>query len=162
MKRGFTLFELVIVLSIISLILLLAFPKIVKEGLSSDASVENRLRSLFSTSFSLSEPLELCFNFKSGSVSVGNETVKVPWEMESLVLPGKIVSRQAASKFCFSAKNPVYGALICKKGEEYEALFFTVPFGEVNLYELSEAQKDTLKDKVVKGRVTEWFSSFSY
>jgi prepilin-type N-terminal cleavage/methylation domain-containing protein len=161
-KKGFTLFELVIVLSIISLILLISFPKILKNSLSSETSVKNKLRSLFSNSFSLSRPLEICVDFRLNTVSAGNSTVKLPWKVESLVLPGKIFSSKNRSSFCFSSSKLTYGALVFRKGEVYPTLFFTLPFGETVMYELSEAQKDTLKDKVEKGKITEWFSYYSY
>ena len=162
MKRGFTLLELVIVLVLISIVLSLAFPVILKSDLNSPESFKIRLSSLLSSAFSPGETLEFCISFKENSLRVGNDTVSFPYEVQRLVLPGKIVSSELVNRYCLDLKSLTCGAVIMKRGDSYPSFLFTFPTGELLFYNLSEAEAETLKDKVEKGRVVEWFSYYSY
>jgi len=159
-KRGFTLLELLISLVIVSLVLTVVFPRIVKSDLNSESSIYNRIRTLLSGSFSFSNSPEICVDFKENTLKVGNERIKLPFQLQTLVLPGKIVSSEVASKYCFKTGSLIYGALIGEKEGTYRALLFTLPVGEVKVYALSESEEETLKDKIEKGRITEWFSYY--
>ncbi len=161
MRRfGFTLLELLIVLVILSVVLSVSFPKIVQINLSSEESTINRVKSLFSNCFSLSSPVEVCVNFKKNVLSVGGEEVKLPFTAETVVFPGKLISSEGVSKFCFQVKNLNYGAIIGKKENEYGAIFFTLPLGEIKIYHLSSSEEETLKDKIEKGRIVQWFNYY--
>ena len=162
MKRGFTLLELLIVLTILSLLLTLFFPVIVKNGLSSDESFKTKISTLFSSSFVPGKSVQVCVDFKENSLTVGSETVKVPYKLDVLVLPGKVISSELTNKFCFDLKRLTYGALIGEEGELRPSILFTFPSGEVLFYNLSNAEAETLKDKVGKGRIVEWFSYYSF
>ncbi len=162
MKKGFTLLELVVVLVLISIVLSLAFPVILKSDLSSPESFKVRLLSLLSSAFSPGETVELCINFKENSFKIGNDTVDFPYEVQELVLPGKIVSSELASRYCLDLKKLSYGAVIMKNENSYPSILFTFPTGEVLFYNLSKAEAETLKDKVEKGRIVEWFGYYSY
>ena len=162
MKRGFTLLELTVVLAIISILLTLLFPAIVRSDLRSNSSVRTRISTLFSSAFSPGNPVEFCVDFKSNSLKVGKEVVKLPWKIDTLVLPGKVVSSELASKYCFDLKNLIYGAIVAENKNSFPSILFTFPSGEVRFYNLSQAEAETLKDKVEKGRVVEWFSYYSY
>ena len=161
MRRfGFTLLELLIVLVILSVILSVSFPKIVQINLSSEESTINRIKSLFSNGFSLSNPVEVCINFEMDTLNVGGEKVKLPFKAETIVFPGKLISSERVNRFCFQVKNLNYGAIIGEKGGKYSAIFFTLPLGEVKVYRLSSSEEETLKDKIEKGRIVEWFSYY--
>jgi len=162
LKRGFTLLELLIVLVVLSILLTLLFPVIVKSDLSSEESFKTEVSTLFSSSFVPGKPVQLCVDFKENRISVGSKSVSVPYKIDTLVLPGKVVSSEIASKFCFDLKNLTYGALIGEKGELYPSILFTFPSGEVLFYNLSKAEAETLKDKVGKGRIVEWFNYYSF
>ena len=162
MKRGFTLLELLIVLVVLSLLLTLLFPVIVRSGLNSEESFKTRLSSLFSSSFVPGRPVELCVNFKENAVFVGKEEVRFPYRIETLVLPGRVISSELTNRYCFDLKKLTYGALITENGDTYPSILFTFPSGEVLFYNLSKAEAETLKDKVGKGRIVEWFSYYSF
>ncbi len=162
MRRGFTLLELTIVLAIVSVLLTLLFPAILKSDLSSDSSVRTRISSLFSSAFSPGNPVEFCVDFKNNSLKVGKEVVKLPWKVDTLVLPGKVISSELSSSYCFDLKNLTYGAIVGEAKNRFPSILFTFPSGEVRFYNLSQAEAETLKDKVEKGRVVEWFSYYSY
>jgi len=69
--RGFTLLELVMVLSVISLLLSLVFPKIYRSSLNQEESFRNGFASLVSNAFSLSGGAEVCVDFVNRRFSVG-------------------------------------------------------------------------------------------
>ena len=162
MKRGFTLLELVIVLVLISILLILVFPVVLKSGLDSSENFKTKLSSLLSSAFSPGESVEFCIDFKGNALKVGENTVELPYRVSELVLPGKIVSSEFASAYCFDLKELTYGAVVMENGERYSSFLFTFPTGEVLFYNLSKAETETLKDKVEKGRIVEWFSYYSY
>ncbi len=162
MRRGFTLLELIIVLVLISILLTLVFPVILKSDLSSSENFKTKLSSLLSSAFSPGETVEFCVDFKSNTLRVGRDTIELPYEVSELVLPGKIVSSELASTYCFDLKELTYGAVVMENGEKYSSFLFTFPVGEVLFYNLSKAETETLKDKVEKGRIVEWFSYYSY
>ncbi len=162
MRRGFTLLELVIVLTLLSLLLTLLFPFIVKSDLNSNSSLKIKVSSLFSSAFTPGSSEEVCINFKKNSLKVGEERVKFPWKIESLVLPGRVVSSESVTRYCFDLKGLTYGAIISENGGKYPSILFTFPAGETLFYNLSQSEANTLKDKVGKGRIVEWFSYYSY
>lgn len=162
MRRGFTLLELLIVLSVLSLLLALFLPVIVRSGLNSEETFKTELSSLFSSSFIPGKTLEFCVNFKENEVLLGEEKVKFPYKIKTLVLPGKVVSAELASKYCLDLKGLTYGAIVAQKGDVYPSILFTFPSGEVFFYNLSKAEAETLKDKVGKGRIVEWFDYYSF
>ncbi|WP_456456948.1 prepilin-type N-terminal cleavage/methylation domain-containing protein [Thermovibrio sp.] len=160
--RAFSLLELLIVLVIMSLILFLAFPSFYRNSLNSAESFENRYRAFTGELFSFGATSELCFDFKDNSLSVGGETLKFPYPLESVVVPGRVVSRELTDKFCFRLEGVSCFVVNLRKGEGYLSLFSLFPSGETSFLSLTESQEETLKDKVLKGRVEEWFSYYSY
>lgn len=162
MRRGFTLLELLIVLAVLSILLTLLFPVIVKSNFCSEESFKTEVSTLFSSSFVPGESIQFCVDFKENKISVGSKSISVPYKIDTLVLPGKLISSEITSKFCFDLKNLTYGALIGEKGELHPSILFTFPSGEVLFYNLSKAEAETLKDKVGKGRIVEWFSYYSF
>ncbi len=160
--RAFTLLELVIVLAVVSLLAALTFPAIYSRSLTSPQLFENRVRSLFRDLFFFGDSKEVCIDFKGGWLKVGGEKLELPYEPESLVLPGKVVSGELLSKYCFKPSGFTYFTLNLKEGDSYLTLFTLFPTGETQFLRLTESEEETLKDKVEKGRVTQWFSYYSY
>jgi len=160
--RGFTLLELLIVLVIISLSLALAFPAFYKASLKGEAGFENRFSSLVEGSFAFGAPVELCVDFEGGAVEVGRSKVELPYPAESLVLPGRVVSSKRSTRFCFEPRGVTAYAINFKKDGGYLTVLVLYPTGEVLYLELNEAQEETLKDKLLKGRIAEWFSYYSF
>ncbi len=164
MRRGITLLELVIVLTLVSLIAIVALPGMISFSTAGEEGFRNRLMSLFVSSFSPGSFPEVCVDFEKNLVSVDGVEVKFPAgkELVSLVMPGKLVSRELRSRFCFSEKKPTVVGLIAKKAGGYYVVEVLFPVGEVNIINLSESEAETFKDKISKGRLTEWFSYYSY
>ena len=162
MRKGFTLLELTIVLVIVSLLLSVSFPAILRSSLSSEESFKTRLTTLFSSAFVPGKAVEFCVDFKKNRLTFGGEELQLPYRVNTLVLPGKTVSSELSTLYCLDLKKLAYGAIIMEKGNGYPSILFTFPAGEVLFYNLSEAEEETLKDKVEKGRIVEWFSYYSY
>ena len=160
--RGFTLLELVMVLSVISLLLSLVFPKIYRSSLNQEESFRNGFASLVSNAFSLSGGAEVCVDFVNRRLSVGGQEIDLPYEPVSVVLPGKLISGELSSKFCFVPSGVTVFLLNLKEDRGYLSILTLFPTGESRFYTLKESQEETLKDKVEKGRVEEWFSYYSY
>jgi len=161
--RGFTLLELVIVLAVISVVLSLTFPAIYRRSLDSPDVFNNRAKSLLESLFSLGRPEEICVDFRKGELSVGKERLELPYPAESLVLPGRLVSGELVNRYCFEPYGFGYFVLNLRKGEgSYLSLFTLLPSGQTLFLSLNQAQEETLKDKVEKGRITEWFSYYSF
>jgi prepilin-type N-terminal cleavage/methylation domain-containing protein len=160
--RAFTLLELVIVLAIVSLLLSLVFPQIYKSSLSGEESFKNRFESLVSDAFSFNGGSELCVDFKKGLFSVVGQEIKLPYRAESIVLPGRLVSGELSSKYCFVPSRATVFVLNLKKEGGYLSIMVLFPMGETKFYSLKESEEETLKDKVEKGRVGEWFSYYWY
>jgi prepilin-type N-terminal cleavage/methylation domain-containing protein len=165
MKKGFSLLELVIVLMIISLVAVVTFPAFVNFGSSSQENFENRLKTAMSSLFSFSKTIELCADFKKNVIQVREEEIELPAgkELEYMILPNKVVSSEISSKFCISSKSPeVVGFLAKESSERYLSILVLLPSGEVSINSLSQGEGETFKDKILKGRIVEWFSFFSY
>jgi len=160
--RAFSLLELLIVLVILSLVLFLAFPAFYRNSLNSAESFENRYRAFMGELFSFEASPELCFDFKGNSLSVGGDTLNFPYPLESVVVPGKVVSKELTNRFCFRLEGVSCFVVNLRKGDGYLSLFNLFPSGETSFLNLTESQEETLKDKVLKGRVEEWFSYYSY
>ena len=160
--RAFTLLELVVVLAVVYLVLSLVFPQIYNSSLSGEESFKNRFTSLLVNSFSFNGGSELCVDFKREVFSVGGKEVKLPYRPESVVFPGKLVSGELASKYCFVPSGATLFVLNLKKGDGYLSVMVLLPMGESKFYSLKESEEETLKDKVEKGRVGEWFSYYWY
>ncbi len=160
--RAFSLLELLIVLVILSLTLLLAFPSFYRSSLSSEDAFKNRYRAFVGEFFSFGSSPELCFDFKRNLLSSGGESLSFPYPLDSVVIPGKIVSRELTGKFCFKLKGVSCFVVNLRKGDSYLSLFSLFPAGETSFLTLNQSQEETLKDKVLKGRVEEWFSYYSY
>ncbi|MEO2066213.1 MAG: hypothetical protein ABGX17_06910, partial [Desulfurobacteriaceae bacterium] len=64
--------------------------------------------------------------------------------------------------YCFTPSGFTYFVLNLKRKEGYNTLFTIFPSGQTQILNLKESEEETLKDKVEKGRVTEWFSYYSY
>ncbi len=162
MKKGMTLLELTIVLMIVSLVAIIILPGITAFSTSREESFKNRLSTLLNSSFSLSSSPTICINFKKNSIAVGKNEVPLPSgkELQTLVMPGKLISGEIASKFCFSESDPTVLGAIARNGESYYVVEIFLPVGEVNIIELSQSEVETFKDKISKGRITEWFSYY--
>ncbi|WP_457677559.1 prepilin-type N-terminal cleavage/methylation domain-containing protein [Thermovibrio sp.] len=159
--KGYSLFELVVVLAVLSLILSLSLPHFYKSSLSSLELFENRFKSSVSSLESFGDSREFCVNFKDNSFSFGKEVLKSPYQVESLVMPFKLVNRELSSSFCFTPKEFSYFIVNVKEGEDsYLTAFVLFPSKEVKFLKLNEAQEETIKDKVLKGRISEWFSYY--
>ena len=160
--RAFTLLELVVVLAIISVLLALSFPAFYSRSFNSPELFENRVRSLFESAFTFGKAKEVCVDFKREELSVGKEKVELPYPAESLVVPGKVISGELFSRYCFEPSGFTYFTLNLKKEDGYLTLFTLFPSGETQVLNLKESEEETLKDKVEKGRITQWFSYYSY
>lgn len=162
MKRGFTLLELVVVLALISTVLILVFPALYRDSLSGEELFKNRFSSLVQSSFSFEKAPEMCVNFKEGFFSVNGERVELPYLPESFVLPKNLISSEVRSVYCFEPKPSSYYLLNLKKSSGYLSVLFLYPTGEALFLNLDEAEEETLKDKVEKGRIAQWFSYYSF
>ncbi|TCK02878.1 type II secretion system protein [Phorcysia thermohydrogeniphila] len=163
MKRAFTLLELVIVLVIISLVSIVTLPAFVNRGSNSLEGFENQIKSVMGSLFSFSSTPEVCIDFKNSTVEVSGDKVPFPdgFELTSFVSPGKIVSSHSVSKYCFSGNTPTVFGLIAKGDSVYYTVMVFIPSGETHIMQLNEAEAETFKDKILKGRIAEWFSFYS-
>jgi len=159
-KGAFTLLELVIVLAVVSALLVLIFPEIYKTSLKSGELFKNEVSSLTSSSFTFGPPPTFCVNFREGFLEVGSKRVDSPYPIDSLVLPGRVVSSAFVSSYCFTPRVPAVWAVNFKTGDGYLSMVALYPTGEVLFLNLNEAQEETLKDKLSKGRIEEWFSYY--
>ncbi|WP_456435210.1 prepilin-type N-terminal cleavage/methylation domain-containing protein [Thermovibrio ammonificans] len=155
--RGFTLLELLIVLVILSLLLTVSLPALFNLSLSSRESFDNRLSSLSSQVCLLGKCGSVCVDFLNGTLSLGGESLKLPLKPKTFVVPGRLVSGEQFNSFCFTPSGPTDALLVLKEGDSYRAYLFLFPTGEVYTYNLTTGEADTLKDKVEKGRLAEWF-----
>ena len=164
MKRAFTLLELVITLMIISLISIVALPTLIDKSRNSLTGFENQLRSAMGNLFSFSSTPEICVDFKNNTIEVSGNEIPFPdgFKLTNFVSPGKIVSFHSASKYCFSGNVPTVFGLIAKGNSVYYTVMVFIPSGETHIMQLDEAEVETFKDKVLKGRITEWFSFYSF
>ena len=163
MKRGFSLIELVVVLFVLSSLLILTLPSITALSAGGEKGFKNRLQSLLASRSLISREAQLCVDFTQNSISIGEDSVSLPeGELESLVIPGRVVSSENHSRFCFSVSSPITAGILAKSKEGYSAILFLFPVGEVNIINLSESEAETLKDKIAKGRITDWFSYYSF
>jgi prepilin-type N-terminal cleavage/methylation domain-containing protein len=163
MRQAFSLLELVIVLMIISLISILTLPAFIDEGKSSLQGFENQLKSAMGSLFSFSSVPEVCIDFKNNTVEVSGDKIPFPdgFELTSFVSPGKIVSSHSVSKYCFSGNTPTVFGLIAKGNSVYYTVMVFTLSGETQIMQLNEAEVETFKDKILKGRIVEWFSFYS-
>jgi len=163
MKRGFSLLELVVVLAVLSLLLTVFFPPLYRRSLNDEELFKNRFTSLLQSSFSFTGSPEFCVNFKERLFTVNSQEIELPYPPESLALPGLLVSSKAHSTYCFQPSPAGYYLLNLKRGEgQYLSVLFLYPTGEALFLNLKESEKETLKDKVEKGRITRWFSYYSF
>jgi len=162
MGRGFTLLELIIVLALLSTLLIVLFPALYRSSLEGEELFKNSFSALLGSSFSFEGPPELCVNFREGFFTLNGRRVELPYRPVSLVAPQKLVSSELRSLYCFEPASPAYYLLNMKKDRSYLSVLFLYPAGEVLFFELDEAEVETLKDKVEKGRIEEWFSYYSY
>jgi len=162
-RRAFSLLELVIVLMVISIASIVTLPAFVSESESSIQGFENRLKGAMEGLFSFSSTPEVCVDFRDNSVEVSGERIAFPkgLELTVLVLPGKVVSAHSVSKYCFSGNTPTVFGLVAKGNSVYYTVMVFTLSGETKIMQLNEAEVETFKDKVFKGRVTEWFSFYS-
>jgi prepilin-type N-terminal cleavage/methylation domain-containing protein len=163
MKRAFTLLELVIVLMIVSLLSIVTLPALVNQGENSPEGFENRIKSLMGNLFSFSSTPEICVDFRKSSVKVADDEVTFPdgFELTSFVSPGKVVSSHSTSKYCFSGSTPTVFGLVAKGDSVYYTIMVFIPSGETQVMQLDEAEVETFKDKILKGRIAEWFRFYS-
>jgi prepilin-type N-terminal cleavage/methylation domain-containing protein len=159
--KAFTLLELLIVLLVTSLLLALAFPAFFS-SFKGEEAFENEVSSLLSSSFSFGSSPQFCVDFKRGRLGVGGEWIEAPYPVKSLVLPGKIVDGEGVDLYCFALSTPTVWAVSFKKSDGFWAFLALYPCGEVLFFNLSPAQEETLKDNLSKGRITQWFSYYSY
>lgn len=162
MGRGFTLLELVVVLAVISVLLIAVFPALHRREMKEAELFKNTFSSLLESSFSFEKPPELCVNFRENFFSVNGKRVELPYRAVSFVAPKILVNSETSTSYCFQPETPSYYLLNLSKGEDYLSVLFLYPSGEALFLDLKEAEKETLKDKVEKGRIEEWFSSYSY
>jgi len=164
MRQAFTLLELVIVLMIVSVISVVALPTILDRSMSSAEGFENRIKGVMETLFSFSSTPEVCADFRNNAIEVSGNRVPFPegFRLTTFVFPGKLVSAQLASRYCFSGSTPGVAGFIAKGDSVYYTILVFVPSGETFIMRLDESEMETFKDKVFKGRITEWFSFYSY
>ncbi|ADY74022.1 hypothetical protein Dester_1391 [Desulfurobacterium thermolithotrophum DSM 11699] len=163
MKKAFTLLELVIVLLIVSLTLTITLPTFFNIEATSMENFENKLKTATNSVFNLSNPIELCADFKENSINVGKEKIPLPRgkKLKYMILPGKIISSESSSKFCISSKGlETVGFLAKESTNKYLSILVFLPSGETEIRFLSEAEGETFKDKVSKGRIVEWFNYY--
>ncbi len=162
MRKAFTLLELTIVLAVISLLLTVMLPNMVKSSLSTEESFKNTAAAFFQSLFLPGERIEVCVDFKNNRVGNNDGGFSFPpgYSIESLVFPGRLVSSEVTSRFCFDTDRPVPVLIVSSKRDSYFAVLSYLPVGEPRFYDLTEGEVSTLKDKVLKGRVEEWFSYY--
>ncbi|MEO2068481.1 MAG: type II secretion system protein [Desulfurobacteriaceae bacterium] len=158
MKRGFSLLEILIVLTIISVGIFVALPTFYSFEKGSWDNFENQLKTAAGNLFSLSKPSEICVNFKDNYLKLGGEKILIPQEgkVEYLVFQGSLVSSDLFSKYCTYLQKPeAIGILIKKENNTFLSILILFPAGEVIIKETSLAESESLKDKILKGRVLE-------
>jgi prepilin-type N-terminal cleavage/methylation domain-containing protein len=151
--RGFTLLELVLVLALVALVSAITLPVIYRSSLNGNEEFENRLAYLAAQLWSPSGTYRVCVDFVGNDLSFGKEKLTPPFRLKSLVLRGRLISGEQFNRYCFTP--PQVGEFLIT-GRERAILVF-MPLGEVHYYRLSEGELETLKDKVEKGRISEWF-----
>ena len=163
MKKGFTLLELLIVLVIISVSLTLLLPVFIKRHLNNLESYENGVKTAMGEVYSLKGSKTVCVNFKDNYLSLGNQKIFLPssYQLVAFVEPMLLVSAENHSKFCFTPSKPTVVGFVAKGEKDYLITQVFFPVGEVEVFKASEADTETYKDKIQKGRVLEWFSYFS-
>jgi len=154
--RGFTLLELVLVLALVALVSAVTLPVIYKSSLKGNEEFENRLSYLAAQLWSPSKTYQVCVNFRKNLLPLGKERLEPPFKLETLVLRGRLISGEQFNRYCFTPSQ-AGEFLITGKGR---AILIFMPLGEVHYYRLSEGELETLKDKVEKGRVSEWFKYY--
>jgi hypothetical protein len=102
-------------------------------------------------------------DFKRGLFTVNSQAVELPYPPETLVSPGLLISSKVTSTYCFQPSSAGYYLLNLKKGGDgYLSVLFLYPTGEALFLNLKESEEETLKDKVEKGRIAQWFSYYSF
>jgi len=164
LRHAFTLLELLIVLLIVAVISSVVVPGIAYRKVGSTEVFENRLKGAVGRTFDLAHPAEVCADFKNNAVEVKGEVVELPkgYALRNMVMPGRLVSGQFSSRFCTSVKHPTVIGFVATAGGRYYTALMMIPSGEVLTAYLEESLAETFKDKVLKGRLSEWFSLHSY
>jgi hypothetical protein len=159
MRNCFSLLELLIVLTIISISMIVIFP--IFSTLSEDSweNFENRIK----TTTAFSKPAKVCINSSTNSLIINEEEIPIPknGEIKSIVSFGKLISSETTTQHCIHTSKPeTIGIFIKKDDNNFFSILIFLPTGEIMLESTSEAEVETLKDKLLKGRVLEWFSSY--
>ncbi len=157
--KGFTLLELLIVLVILSVALTLVLPALIKRNLNDMALFENRVRSALDE---VSLKKDICANFKDNYISIGGVNILLPspYRLTTFVKPFTLVSGENRNSYCFTASQPTVAGFVAKSKNNYLLIAVFLPTGEVEFYKTDEAEAETFKDKVSKGRILEWFNSY--
>ena len=161
-KLGFTLLELLIVLVILSLILTLILPAVINKNLSDMASFKNKVKSAMDQVSLHSTEESICADFKNNSISIGKAKIPLPtpFQLTTFVKPYTLISGENHNSFCFTASKPTVAGFIAKSKDHYLIIAMFLPVGEVEFSETDQAEAETFKDKVSKGRILEWFNSY--
>lgn len=159
-KLGFTLLELLIVLVIMSLILTLVMPAFLNRSLNSVEAYENKLKSVMREVSPLEK--EFCVNFKDNYIKVGKVKIPPPssFTLTSLVKPFTLISSENHNSFCFTINRPTIVGVIAKNQDKYLLTVIFLPVGETKVLKTDQAEVETFKDKISKGRILEWFSYY--
>jgi len=155
--RGFTLIELLVVLVVVSLVSFLVVPSFINR-IGSRESFQVKLSNVLKNISSLSENRTVCVDFKEGKVLAGGGEVKSGLPIDCFVSPGRLYSPEDTEEVCLTFNDPNVFSIIFRAGEDRFRAFTTLTStGEVIIQELDEAEEETLKDKMLKGRILEWF-----
>jgi prepilin-type N-terminal cleavage/methylation domain-containing protein len=163
-RKALTLIELLIVLAVMSLFVGIVVPNFFKGSREeSEELFKNRYSSLMEGLPVDGNWGEICIDFNLAELRVGGREIKLPYPPKTLVFPSELVNSELRSRYCFSPSRLGYFVLNMEKGKgEYLSVLTLLPSGESRFYSLTEAEEETLKDKAFKGRITEWFSYYSY
>ncbi len=154
-RSGFTLIEVFVVLVIVSLFISIATPSIENLLKKNKESFDNLLKANIQTSSSI------CADFNGNDLRLDNTTLDLPrgFKLVYAIIPGKLASSKYQSSFCMNigSKPSVIGMVVQSNGSYLGYLILTAT-REIIKWPLTEAGMETFKDKVLKGRMADWFN----
>ncbi len=156
--KGFTLVEILVTLMIVALTGFIILPSFVERA-ERGKGFFNELNQAVREIAPLSENQTLCVDFSNGTVTISKTLIKSPYRIKYLLSPSMLYSSEFSKRKCISFKGkPTVVSIIFQKNEkDYIGYTVLTSTGEAVKQNLDEAEMETLKDKILKGRVLEWF-----
>ena len=156
--KGFTLIEVLIVLLIVAIAGFLAFPSLTNR-IDREVNFFNELNQTAEQLSLLSGNQTICVNFADNTISISGTLLKSPYKVEYLLSPSILISSKFSEKKClnFSQQPTVVSIIFSKEKDTFIGYTILTSTGSIIKQELDEAEMETFKDKIYKGRVLEWF-----